>query len=58
MKWYKYHSGIGGKEMKTVEDLKQYDEQFLIELLSIHAIHRQLNYDRETIRNVIVNLTP
>jgi len=44
--------------MKTVEDYEQIRKAFFIEGLSIRAIHRQLNVDRETIRKAIVQPVP
>ena len=44
--------------MKTVEDYEALRQAFFFEGLSIRANHRQLNYDRETIRKAIVNPTP
>ncbi len=44
--------------MKTVDDYEKIRRAYFIEGLSIRAIHRQLKYDRETIRKAIVNPTP
>ncbi len=44
--------------MKTVEDYEAIRRAYFIEGESIRAIHRQLGYDRETIRKAIVNPKP
>jgi len=44
--------------MKTVENYESIRRDFFIEGLSIRAIHRQLNYHRDTIHKAIVNQTP
>lgn len=44
--------------MKTVEDYEQIRRAFFVEGLSIRAIHRQLQVDRETIRKAIVQPAP
>src|SRR3972149_2352903 len=54
----RYHSGTGGKEMKTVEDYEQIRRAFFVEGMSILAIHRRLGVDRKTIRKAIVELVP
>jgi transposase len=44
--------------MKTVEDYEQIRRAFFVEGLSIRAIHRKLQVDRETIRKAIVEPVP
>jgi transposase len=44
--------------MKTVEDYEAIRRAYFVEGQSIRAIHRQLGYDRETIRKAIVNPKP
>ena len=44
--------------MKTVEDYEAIRRAYFVEGESIRGIHRQLGYDRETIRKAIVNPKP
>lgn len=44
--------------MKTVEDYEQIRRAFFVEGLSIRAIHRKLQVDRQTIRKAIVEPVP
>jgi transposase len=44
--------------MKTVEEYEQIRRAFFVEGLSIRAIHRKLQVDRETIRKAIVEPVP
>jgi len=44
--------------MKTVEDYEQIRRAFFVEGMSIRAIHRKLQVDRETIRKAIVEPVP
>jgi hypothetical protein len=44
--------------MKTVEEYEQIRRAFFVEGLSIRAIHRELQVDRETIRKAIVEPVP
>jgi len=44
--------------MRTVEDYEGIRRAYFVDKLSIRAIHRTLGYDRETIRNTIVQAAP
>lgn len=44
--------------MNKVEDYEKIRKAYYIEKLSIRAIHRQLGYDRDTIRKAIANPAP
>ncbi|HMN28403.1 MAG TPA: hypothetical protein PKE45_09640, partial [Caldilineaceae bacterium] len=44
--------------MKTVDDYEVIRRAYFIEQRSIRAIHRELGYDRETIRKAITNAAP
>ncbi len=44
--------------MKKVEDYEAIRRAYFVEKLSIRAIHRELGYDRETIRKAIVQASP
>lgn len=44
--------------MKQVEDYEAIRRAYFIEHKSIRAIHRELGYDRDTIRNAITNAAP
>jgi transposase len=44
--------------MKTVDDYELIRRAYFIEQRSIRAIHRELGYDRETIRKAITNAAP
>lgn len=44
--------------MKTVDDYETIRRAYFVEKQSIRAIHRQLGYDRDTIRKAITSPAP